>query len=149
MSNVAIKWLEGGSRLFACQDSRGHVVIAGSPSDENGTDVQANDPQHGAKASDLLLIGLAACAAHDVVTILERQRQNLTGLRVDVQSRQEPRPPFTFTAIHMHFVLSGNGLDSVKVRRALDLSVNKYCAVAATVRGVAELTHDYEIESRP
>ena len=149
MSNVAIRWLEGGSRLFACEDSRGHVLITGSPAEENGADEYANGHEQGAKASDLLLIGLAACAAHDVVTILERQRQNLTGLRVDVQSRQEPRPPFTFTAIHLHFVLSGDGFDPVKVTRARDLSVNKYCAVAATIRGVAELTHDYEIESRP
>lgn len=149
MSNIAVKWLEGGSRLFACQDSRGHVVITGSPAEEDGADERANGHEQGAKASDLLLIGLASCAAHDVVTILERQRQNLTGLRIDVQSRQEPRAPFAFTAIHLHFVLSGEGLEPVKVRRALDLSVNKYCAVAATVRGVAELTHDYEIESRP
>lgn len=147
MSNVAVKWLEEGSRLFACQDSRGHVVIAGSPAEANGVDNNANGQEQGAKASDLLLIGLAACAAHDVVTILERQRQNLTGLRVDVQSQQEPRPPFTFTSIHLHFVLSGDDLEPVKVGRALDLSVNKYCAVAATVRGVAELTHDYEIET--
>ena len=149
MSNVAVKWLEGGSRLFACQDSRGHVVIAGSPAEGNGANERADDHEQGAKASDLLLMGLAACAAHDVVTILERQRQNLTGLRVEVQSRQEPRPPFTFTAIHLHFILSGDGFDPVRVQRALDLSVNKYCAVAATVRGVAELTHDYEVESRP
>jgi len=149
LSNVAIKWLEGGSRLFACQDSRGHVVITGSPAEGDSADEHANGHEQGAKASDLLLIGLAACAAHDVVTILERQRQNLTGLRVEVQSRQAPQPPFTFTAIHLHFVLSGDSLEPVKVRRALDLSVNKYCAVAATVRGVAELTHDYELESRP
>lgn len=142
MSNVAIKWLEEGSRLFACQDSRGHIVITGNPA-------EANDQEQGAKATDLLLIGLASCAAHDVVTILERQRQHLTGLRVEVQSRQDPNPPFAFTAIHLHFILSGDGLEPVKVGRAIDLSVNKYCAVAATVRGVAELSHDYELESRP
>lgn len=149
MSTVAVKWLEGGSRLFACHDSRGHVVITGSTADEDDPTEHINGHGQGAKATDLLLIGLASCAAHDVVTILERQRQNLAGLRIEVQSRQEPRPPFAFTNIHLHFVLSGEGLEPVKVARALDLSVNKYCAVAATVRGVAELTHDFEIETRP
>lgn len=99
-----------------------------------------------AKPSDLLLMGLASCAAHDVVAILERQRQPLSGLRVDVVGNQQADPPNAFTTIHLRFTLTGHDLDPRKVERALDLSLNKYCSVAATVRGVATITHDYVIE---
>jgi putative redox protein len=103
-----------------------------------------------AKPSDLLLMSLAACSSHDVVAILERQRQVLEGLQINVDGQQLPDPPYTFTDIHLHFTLQGSGLDEVKVKRAIDLSVNKYCSVAATIRGVANLTFSFSIlpESR-
>ncbi len=130
------------SRLFACRDSLGNTVMSGSWSatEESGLEWKA------AKPSDLLLMGLASCAAHDVVAILERQRQRLDGLRVDVDGRQLIDPPYAFTDIHLRFTLVGQGLDPAKVERALDLSINKYCSVAATIRGVATITHDYVIE---
>jgi putative redox protein len=91
-------------------------------------------------------MGLATCAAHEIVSILERQRQRLRGLRIDVDGQQQPHPPHAFTGIHMQFILSGERLDADKVNRALDLSVNKYCSVAATLRGVAAITYGFEIE---
>ncbi len=143
MSNVAVKWMEEKSRLFSCLDSFGNTIMAGSPSGED----EGLQEWKAAKATDLLLMGLASCAAHDVVSILERQRQNLTGLRIDVDGRQQPDPPFAFTDIHLRFTLSGNDLNPDKVARALDLSVDKYCSVAATIRGVAAITHDFIIEN--
>lgn len=143
MSNVAVKWMEKKSRLFACRDSHGNMVMSGSWPDDR-PDWQE---WKAAKPSDLLLMSLAACASHDVVAILERQRQGLADLQVEVDGKQLPNPPFTFTDIHLHFVLSGNPLDPAKVERALDLSINKYCAVASTIRGVAAITHSYTIES--
>lgn len=134
--------MEEKSRLFACRDSFGNMVMAGSwPGETSGW-----QEWKAAKPSDLLLMGLASCSGHDVVAILERQRQNLTGLQINVDGRQQADPPFAFTDIHLHFLLSGEGLDPVKVERALDLSINKYCSVAATIRGVATITHDFEIE---
>ena len=142
MSNVAIKWMEESSRLFACRDSSGNTIMSGSWSDgDNGEQTWS-----AAKATDLLLMGLASCAAHDVVSIMERQRQHLTSLRVEVDGLQQASPPFAFTNIHLRFILSGRELDVAKIARALALSVDKYCSVAATIRGVATITHDYEIE---
>lgn len=142
LSNVAIKWMEEKSRLFACRDSFGNTLMAGSWAGE----ADGRQEWKAAKPSDLLLMGLASCAAHDVVAILERQRQNLTGLQVAVDGHQRADPPSIFTDIHLHFTLSGEELDSVKVERALNLSINKYCSVAATIRGVANITYDFQIE---
>ena len=141
MSNVAVKWLEEGSRLFACRDSFGNMILAGSWPRED----PAWQEWKAAKPSDLLLMSLASCAAHDVVAILERQRQNLTGLRIDVRGDQMPDPPYAFTDIHLHFTLEGPSLDPVKVERAITLSVDKYCSVAATIRGVATISHSHQI----
>jgi putative redox protein len=77
--------------------------------------------------------------------ILKRQRQNLVDLYVQVNGQQAVNPPNQFTDIHLHYVVEGIGLDESKVARAIELSETKYCSVAATVRGVANLTHSFEI----
>jgi putative redox protein len=135
--------MEERSRLFACHDSSGNMVLSGSGSgeDADGQEWRATKP------TDLLLMGLATCAAYDVVAILERQRQPLDGLRIEVDGRQQADPPYAFTDIHLRFLLSGDRLDPVKVERALDLSINKYCSVAATIRAVATITYGFEIEA--
>lgn len=119
------------------------MVMSGSGSggDGGGQEWRATKP------TDLLLMGLATCAAYDVVAILERQRQPLDGLRIEVDGRQQADPPYAFTDIHLRFVMSGNPLDPAKVERALDLSINKYCSVAATIRAVANITYGFEIEA--
>ena len=86
----------------------------------------------GAKPADLLPVSLAACTAYDVVVILR------------ITSHQEPDAPWTFTAIHLHFVLTGS-IDDRKAGRAIELSESKYCSVAATIRPTVALTHSHEI----
>ncbi len=141
MSNVAMKWMGGNSRLFVTRDSYGNVVPSGSWPEDNPDWMEFK----AAKPSDLLLMGLSACSAHDVVSILQRQRQQLDNLYIEVEGKQEAEAPWAFTDIHLHVILEGQDLDPRKVARAVDLAINKYCAVAATIRGVANLTHSIEI----
>lgn len=144
MSSIALKWSGEGSRLFMGRDSHGYTVLAGSwpAEDTNWQEWKATKP------SDLLLVSLAACSAHDVVSILERQRQRLTHLYIQVDARQQSEPPYAFTDIHLHYVAQGENLDGRKVERAIDLSQEKYCSVAATIRGVANLTYSFEIGNK-
>ncbi len=144
MSNVALKWMGGNSRLFVTRDTYGNVVSCGSWPEEADPDWQEFKA---AKPSDLLLMALSSCSAYDVVAILQRQRQQLNGLYINVDGNQNPQPPYEFTDIHLHFIVEGPGLDETKVARAIDLSVNKYCSVAATIRGVATITHSFEVKS--
>jgi putative redox protein len=141
MSNVALKWTGPGSQMFVGRDSFGHVTLAGS---WPGEDAEWREWK-AIKPSDMLLLSLAACSAYDVVMILGRQRQELLNLYIDVTGEQAPEPPYQFTHIHLYYKLEGKDLDSKKVERAIDLSQNKYCSVAATIRSVANLTHSYEI----
>lgn len=142
MSNVALKWTGQGSRMFIGRDTYGHVITAGSWPDNTNPEWQE---WKGIKPSDLLLLSLASCSAHDVVMILERQRQILTGLYVNVEGKQLADPPYHFTDIHLHYVAEGADLDPQKVARAITLSEEKYCSVAATIRGVAKISHSFEI----
>ena len=130
--SITVKWLE--ERQFVGTDSTGHSVVLSSPRDGVGM-----------KASELLLVSLAGCTAHDVVEILAKKRQNLESLTVEVQAEQEPDPPWAFRRIHTVYRLRGD-LSDTAVRKAIELSETKYCSVAATLRGVAELTWEYAIE---
>jgi putative redox protein len=105
------------------------------------------DPDgHGAKPSDLVPLSLAACTAYDVVEILRKQRQDLRSLEVTVRSEQDPEPPWAFRSILTRFVLAGD-VDETKARKAVALAEGKYCAVAATLRGVVELGFEVEVRS--
>jgi putative redox protein len=129
-----VKWVD--KRQFVGTDSSKHSVVMSSQDEENAT---------GMKPSELLLVALAGCTSYDVVDILEKKRQKLTGLEVTVTGEQEPDPPWTYRKIHVHYVVRGKGLREKAVRDAIELSDGKYCSVSATVRGAAEVTSDYTI----
>ncbi len=143
MSNIAVKWTGQGSQMFVGRDSFGHVVVSGSWPQEDETWQEWK----GVKPSDLLLVSLASCSAYDVVMILGRQRQQLTNLYVSVDGEQASEPPYQFTEIHQHYTVEGINLDPKKVERAIELSEERYCSVAATIRGVAKLSHSLEVIS--
>ena len=143
MSKIALRWTGKDSKMFIGRDSYGQVLIAGSWPNDNDPDWQE---WKGMKPSDLLLLSLASCSAHDVVMILGRQRQKLTDLCINVEGIQQAKPPYAFTDIHLTYILEGENLDPRKVNRAICLSQDNYCSVAATIRGVAKLTHSFEIK---
>lgn len=99
----------------------------------------------GMSPSQLLLVSLGGCTAYDVVAILEKKRQRLTGLEVTVTGEQETNPPWAYCKIHVYYEVRGRELREKAVRGAIKISEEKYCSVAATLRGIAEITHDYII----
>ncbi|MHB8135208.1 MAG: OsmC family protein [Anaerolineaceae bacterium] len=133
MANTTIKWLPGGL-TFIGTDSTKHSVVL-SPVSE-GT---------GMKPSDLLLIAVGSCTAVDVVGILEKKRTPLSSLEIEVSGEQDANPPWTYRKVHVHYKLRGKGLSAKAVEQAIHLSEEKYCSVASTIRGVAELSNSFEI----
>jgi putative redox protein len=93
----------------------------------------------------MLLVALAACSSVDVVEILEKKRKKLTLLEVTASGEQDPDPPWTYRKIHVKYRLGGDNLTAKAVEQAISLSQDKYCSVAATIRGVARITTEYEI----
>ncbi len=131
---VRVKWVE--RRQFVGTDSTKHSVVMSGSGPEDGT---------GMNPSQLLLISLGGCTAYDVVEILQKKRQKLTGLEVTVTGDQEADPPWPYRDIHVHYIVYGKGLKDKAVRDAIGLSEEKYCSVAATVCTSAEITSDYQI----
>jgi len=96
-------------------------------------------------AADLLSMSLIGCASYDVIEILGKQRQELNQLKVTAEAIQDDDPPWKFKKIHIHYQAIGHGLDLEKVKNAILLSEEKYCAVYVTLRDVIEITHDVEV----
>jgi len=131
---ISVKWLD--KLQFVGTDSTKHSVVMSSQDEENGV---------GMSPSQLVLVGLGGCTGYDVVGILKKKRQQLTGLSITVTGEQQADPPWPYHKIHLHYEVRGKGLREKAVRDAIEISEQKYCSVAATLRGVAEITYDYTI----
>ena len=94
---------------------------------------------------EMLLIAVAACTAADVISILQKKRQNVTAYDVEVTGERFPEHPRKFTAFHVHHIVQGRNISEDAVKHAIELSDQKYCSVAAAVRPTAEVTTSYEI----
>jgi len=132
MVTATVRWLN--EKNFVGVDSTGHsVVLSGQ---KNGI---------GVSPSQMLLVALAACSSVDVVEILEKKRVKLTLLEVTATGEQDPEPPWAYRKIHVKYRLDGKNLTEKAVEQAVRLSQDKYCSVAATIRGVARITTEFEI----
>jgi putative redox protein len=94
---------------------------------------------------ELLLLAAATCTASDIVIILEKQRVQLESLDIEVNGTRREEQPRRFTAIAFHVSVRGAGADEVKVRRAIDLSLEKYCSVIASLAPDIPVTYDVAI----
>lgn len=99
----------------------------------------------GARPMELLLAGLAGCTAVDVVDILRKSRQPLTGLRVKVTGERADDFPKVYTHIQVTYLVQGKGLSQDAVKRAIKLSEDKYCSASAMLGAVAKIESSYEI----
>jgi putative redox protein len=132
MARANVKWI--GGKKFVGVDSTNHSVVLSSPDDGIGM-----------KPSELMLVALASCTSVDVVEILSKKKLNLRGLEVEVSAEQDKEPPWAFRKIHLNYLISGSGISNKDTEQAIQLSQDKYCSVAATLRGVAQITWDYTI----
>ena len=132
MPVTTVRWVNG--KQFVGTDSRNQSIV-----------LSGDDPARGVSPSQVLLIGLSACTAYDVLSIMEKKRKPLTLLEVIANGEQDENPPWAYHHIHLKFVVSGENLTEKAITQAIDLSQEKFCSVAATVRGVSKITTEFEI----
>lgn len=132
-ADTRLTWLPD-TKTFLSTDSTGHSVVLSTP-DENT----------GMKPSELLLSALAACTAVDVVEILAKKRTPLSKLEVEVSAQQDADPPWTFRQFDLHFILQGDGITEKDAALAIKISEEKYCSVAATLKGTAAISTRFTI----
>jgi len=132
-----IKWVDGV--MFVAESGSGHAVVVDGAPEYGGRNM-------GPRPMELLLMGLGGCTAFDVMTILKKSRQDVTSCEAELSAERADAVPAVFTSIHVHFILKGRGLKDVQVKKAVDLSADKYCSASIMLgqAGVV-ITHDYEI----
>ncbi|MCI0749421.1 MAG: OsmC family protein [Nevskiales bacterium] len=135
--HARIKWL--GNAAFAGETDSGHTVTMDGPPDIGGQN-------RGPRPMELMLLSVGSCSAVDVVHILKKARQPVTDVQVEVQGTRAETDPKVFTAIHLHFIVSGQALSATHVERAVTLSAEKYCSASIMLgRGGTTMTHDFEM----
>ncbi len=131
-----VKWLDNMS--FVGESGSGHSVVMDGPPEAGGRNL-------GVRPMEMLLLGLGGCASFDVVSMLKKGKQDLIDCEVQITAERAETEPKVFTRIHLHFVLSGNNLSEARVKRAIELSAEKYCSASIMLEKTAEVTHDYQI----
>jgi putative redox protein len=135
-----VSWLANGGMAFSAETGSGHLVnMDGAP--------EAGGRNLAPRPMELLLAGAGGCSAFDVVLILQRARQAISGCEVVLQAERATEDPKVFTKINLHFKIKGKDLDQAKVDRAVKLSHEKYCSATAMLAKTAELTYSIEVIS--
>ncbi|GAB4129898.1 MAG: OsmC family protein [Roseiflexaceae bacterium] len=119
MAHITLTWIS--EQRFVGTDSGGHSIVLSAPNDI------------GVKPAETLLLALASCSGYDLVTIIARRRVPLRRLVVEVQAEQAARPPKAFTSIHLRYLVDAPGLTQAQLDRAIDLALNHYCTVRASL----------------
>ena len=126
-----------GARSFTGTTEGGFSVRIGNAHEDT--------EKPGPSAMELVLMGAGTCSAYDVVSILEKGRQDVTDVTVSLEADRADTPPKVFTRIHMHFTVTGNGVSENRVARAISLSVEKYCSATAMLGKTAKVTHSFTV----
>ena len=134
-----VKWVENAA--FVGETGSSHAVVIDGPAEIGGRNL-------GARPMELMLLSVGACSAVDVVHILKKARQPVKDCFVEVEGKRAETEPKVFTDIHLQFVISGEGLSENQVKRAVELSADKYCSASIMLkRGGVNVTHGYEIRT--
>lgn len=134
---ATVKWTDG--RQFVAEGGSGHSVVIDGPPDHGGRN-------SGTRPMEMLLMGLGSCASFDILDILEKSRADITGCVASVEAERADAVPAIFTRIHVHFTVTGRELKDSQVKRAVDLSAEKYCSVSIMLgNGGVEISHSYTI----
>ncbi|WP_425056939.1 OsmC family protein [Pseudomonas abyssi] len=134
---ATIKWVDGV--MFLGESGSGHTVVMDGPPEAGGRNM-------GIRPMETVLVGLGGCASFDVVSILKKARQDIRDVHTELAAERADVEPKVFTKIHLHFVVTGKNLKEAHVKRAVELSAEKYCSASILMgRAGVEVTHNYEI----
>lgn len=133
---ATVKWVDGA--MFLGESGSGHTVVMDGPPDHGGRDA-------GIRPMETLLVGLGGCASFDVMSILRKSRQRVHDCRAEIEAERDDGIPAVFTKIHIHFRVTGEHLKEAQVKRAVELSAEKYCSASILMgRAGVEMSHSYE-----
>lgn len=131
---ATVNWLKNDAINFEATTETGNTIVMDS------------EQKLGAKPMEMVLMGLGGCASYDVVSILQKGRQAISDVRCELTAKRADSIPAVFTDIHLHFVVTGKDIKEIQVKKAVELSAEKYCSATRMLEnGGVKITHDYEI----
>jgi putative redox protein len=140
MLNATVKWLDGAA--FVGEAGSGHAIVMDGPPDHGGRNI-------GLRPMEVLLIGMGGCSSVDVIGILQKARQDVIDCVTHIEAERADAVPAVFTRIHLRFVVTGRNLKEAHVKRAVELSADKYCSASIMLsKAGVDITHSYEIVER-
>ena len=131
-----VKWAE--DLQFIGESGTGHTIVMDGPEELGGHGT-------GMRPMELLLLGMGGCTSFDMVQMLKKGRQDIRDCVVEIDSERSDEIPKVFTKIRVHYKVTGKNLKEAQVKRAVELSTEKYCSASIMLGKTAEITHDYEI----
>jgi putative redox protein len=134
--NLSVNWVDG--MLMVGKSHSGHSITMDGPIEIGGENL-------GVRPMEMLLLGVAGCTMIDVVTMLQKMRQDLSHCETRISAERANEHPKVFTDIHIKFIVKGKDLDSKKVDKAITLSAEKYCSASIMLGKTAKITHDFEV----
>ncbi len=133
-----VKWVGPEGMTFVAETGSGHAVVMDGAPEGGGRNL-------GPRPMEMVLLGTGGCTAYDVVLILRKSGEPVTGCEVQMRAERAATDPKVFTSIHFHFVVRGTAVKPGKVEQAIKLSKQKYCSASIMLAKTAEITHDYEL----
>tara|TARA_B100002003_G_C13886815_1_gene432656 strand:- start:38 stop:460 length:423 start_codon:yes stop_codon:yes gene_type:complete len=135
---ATVKWVDGA--MFLGESGSGHSVVMDGPEDHGGRNM-------GIRPMEMLLVGMGGCASFDVMSMLKKSRQDVRDCRCELQAERADAVPAVFEKITMNFIVSGKGLKEAHIKRAVELSAEKYCSASIMMeKAGVEIIHAYQIE---
>jgi putative redox protein len=133
-----ITWLNG--RTFVGESGSGHAIVMDGAPESGGRNI-------GVRPMEMMLLGLGGCTAFDVVMILEKSREKVTGCEVSLEAERASEDPKVFTHVKMIYKLKGENLKPAAVERAIKLSAEKYCSASKMFEKTATIEHEWVVEN--
>ncbi|MGQ9707695.1 MAG: OsmC family protein [bacterium] len=133
---ATVRWVD--KMQFVGVSGSNHALVMDTGAEHNGTDT-------GAKPMELLLVALAGCSGMDVVSLLKKMRVGFSGLELKVRGETREEHPRIFTRIDLEYIIYGPSVDEVAVKRAIELSQEKYCSVTALIKDACPVIYRYRI----
>ena len=129
-----------GGAAFVGESENGRSIIMDGPPEGGGKNL-------GPRPMETLLLGMGACMSYDVLSILKKSRQDIHDCKVEISAVRADEHPRVFTAIQVHFIITGADIKTAQVERAINLSAEKYCSASIMLGETAEIVHTFEIRA--
>ncbi len=137
MSEARVTFVDG--LQFVGQADSGHAVVMDG-------DVEVGGKNTGSRPMEMLLMGIGGCSGMDVISILRKKKENVTGLEIKIKGQKAENYPKKFTDINLEFIVTGKNVSEEAVKKAVELSMEKYCSVKATLEGSAKISWSWKIK---